>query len=178
MRTRIIRVKGYVRYLKEVCFVPTIEKIHLDADVLRSLVHFSNLSKRTIETAEAGSLECGYYQAPTRACGPFWSGHYYTLRTPSSSTTAYLFFGIVFEAEPKICVVLEQDWNKPIYDRSSALDGTAGEYFEAQKAEEMVNFNLRPAHYQTFNASSKDEQEALLRAFFNEVAGTIGRCPG
>lgn len=163
-------VKGYLKYVSEVCSMAHIAEIRLDRSVLRALRDLNALVARIVEKV-GNRIQCRLYnQGGPRAFGPAWSGVYYELGNPRLGKLAYPFFGIDFSEDVRICVALDTDWNS---DLVRHLVGTLPEHgatkdprFVPRRYDDGFSFCLPDADYLRFSNLGPEDQENLLMEFF------------
>jgi hypothetical protein len=167
----------YLEYLKEVCPVMEVKEFRLQD--LTSLFYLSNLIESVIDEFQFPDLECKFYDAKTRYCGPGFSGHYMELRHMKSGVNMWPWLGIVFEPNlklpfpaPFLAINCEWDWCKEVYQ---ALNGKKYERdkYGVHTREDFVEFHLKNQIFDEFVEAPLARQREILADFLGSVVQEI-----
>ncbi len=148
-----------------------IGQIVFDPTTLKSLHYFNNLVRKIIQSSDHGQYEYRLYPIG-RAFGPSWSGQYYCLTDKGWGDPfkgPYVFFGLDFEADPVVCVWLDEDWARFLIPPLRGQAGRSLTYSGIVSEGADMGFLLLPDHYSALVRCQPAEQEALLRRFFVEA---------
>ncbi|HNN82494.1 MAG TPA: hypothetical protein PKL30_26700 [Leptospiraceae bacterium] len=147
--------------------VKEMEKIQFDNNLLKSIFYFNNLLDKVIMESNDSVYKYEWYYKQTRAYDNHYIGKYYIIKSQDTNIS-FPAIGMIFNSEIPICIWLDKDWNKNIYD-----------YFEEhqdQIKEEKVFldnssiiFYMKQKEYEDFEKSEKEGQYEKLKNFFERV---------
>lgn len=165
-------ISGYTEYIKEVCSIMKIEEIRFGS--LSSLGYFNRLIKKTIEQFQSQLFDCRLYKIG-RAFGEYWSGQYFSLQKRGNKLVIYPFFGVYYkDGPPSILFSFENEkgWCKEIYDNLKGKD-KEGDFFNVSSDKNEVTFELNDKMYDKFIKASVNQQEVVLKEFFERMVDQI-----
>lgn len=166
-------VKDLAEYINSICFVPVYDRVTLNAETLQSLKHLNSMFLSLIMNEKSEQYTCSHYKAHARAIQPTYYGCYYQLKMNNSKSSAWPAIGLDFEANPRLCIWLDNNWNQQIVeklkkDNICAMDGIKTEYDD-----DAFTFELNSEGYNAFLKGSKEEQFTVLTTFFKNVNAEI-----
>ena len=172
-----VLVDGICSYVEAIVRGFKMEEIRFDRKTLNSLFFFDRLVREVVDEAAPSALEdraeCNVYgKASARCRGENWTGTYYRLWRRRNSNSFFPFFGLYFEHEPYICVVVEEDFNDAgPFSKLKELCGEKREWFVVEYEDYWTEVDIRlpAAKYKEFLRGDKEQQRALLVRFLSEV---------
>lgn len=165
-------LKDFVKYLKKVCMVKEIEQIRFDNKFLKSIFYFNNLLDKVIMESNNSLYKYEWYYKQTRAYDNHYIGKYYIIKSQDTNIS-FPAIGMIFNSENPICIWLDQDWNKNIYDYFKEHKDQIKEENKLDIDNSSIIFYMNQKEYEDFAQSDKEGQYKILKDFFVRVNNLI-----
>jgi hypothetical protein len=162
-------IRAWTAYVKAVCDMVEIRRLHLDPTTLYSLVSLGVLIDEFIGSSSSGDFVYKKYQT-RRSHASGCSGSYYELTFQPSDARIWPFFGLDFEKPEHVYLALwlDTDWNRAfiVAHRAELMKTTGFEFYESD-----WGIGLRVSHAALEDLLQLDlpEQRSRLSSFFLEA---------